>query len=209
MRTLSLLILGSVMVGARLPEPATRTVAADPCTHATTTCERWIVFGAGPARSMVYANYALDARNTAITRALVMVHGAGIDHFGRLTARAAKGTLVLTTRSSHFLHATEPELAVWGIRRVLSWGAPHPELERFVGQYPLAPGFTIAITREDDKLLIQATGQPAFAMAAESPTSFSIKMVGAVIEFETDPTGKVTGLTLVQNGMRQRAPKTK
>jgi pimeloyl-ACP methyl ester carboxylesterase len=132
-----------------------------------------------------------------------------IDHFGRLTARAAKGMLVLTTRSSHFLHATEPELAVWGIRRVLSWGSPHPELERFVGQYPLAPGFTIAIMREDDKLLIQATGQPAFAMAAESPTSFSIKMVGAVIEFETDPTGQVTGLVLVQNGMRQRAPKAK
>ena len=132
-----------------------------------------------------------------------------IDHFGRLTARAAKGTLVVTTKSSHFLHATEPELAIWGIRRVLSWAAPHPELERFVGQYPLVPAFTIAITREDDKLLLQATGQPAFAMAAESPTSFSIKMVGAVIEFETDPTGNVTGLVLVQNGMRQRAPKAK
>jgi hypothetical protein len=34
-------------------------------------------------------------------------------------------------------------------------------------------------------------------------------MVGAVIEFETDATGAVTGLVLVQNGMRQRAPKAK
>ena len=65
------------------------------------------------------------------------------------------------------------------------------------------------ITREDDKLLLQATGQPAFAMAAESPTSFSIKTVGAVIEFETDATGNVTGLVLVQNGVRQRASKAK
>lgn len=32
---------------------------------------------------MVYANYALDGRNTAITRALIMVHGAGrnADHY--------------------------------------------------------------------------------------------------------------------------------
>jgi pimeloyl-ACP methyl ester carboxylesterase len=132
-----------------------------------------------------------------------------IDHFGRLTARATTGTLVLTTKSSHFIHGSEPELAVWGIRRVLSWAAPHPELERFVGQYPLAPGFTIVITRDADKLLLQATGQPIFAMATESPRSFSIKVVGAVIEFEIDSGGSVTGLVLVQNGGRQHAPKAK
>jgi pimeloyl-ACP methyl ester carboxylesterase len=57
--------------------------AATPCTHATTTCQRWITFGSGPARSMVYATYPLDAANPAITRALIMVHGAGrnADHY--------------------------------------------------------------------------------------------------------------------------------
>jgi hypothetical protein len=34
-------------------------------------------------KSMVYATHALDAPNTAITRALIMVHGAGrnADHY--------------------------------------------------------------------------------------------------------------------------------
>jgi pimeloyl-ACP methyl ester carboxylesterase len=54
-----------------------------PCVTATSVCERWITFGSGPARSMVYASYALDAANPAITRALIMVHGAGrnADHY--------------------------------------------------------------------------------------------------------------------------------
>lgn len=53
------------------------------CTKAVTACERWILWNGGPARSMVYASYPLDVRNPAITRALVMVHGAGrnADHY--------------------------------------------------------------------------------------------------------------------------------
>jgi pimeloyl-ACP methyl ester carboxylesterase len=60
-----------------------RSAAVSPCTKATTDCERWITFGGGPARSMVYASYPLDVPNSAITRALIMVHGAGrnADHY--------------------------------------------------------------------------------------------------------------------------------
>jgi pimeloyl-ACP methyl ester carboxylesterase len=58
-------------------------LATDPCTHATTACQRWITYGNGPARSMVYASYPLNVANTKITRALIMVHGAGRnpDHY--------------------------------------------------------------------------------------------------------------------------------
>ena len=132
-----------------------------------------------------------------------------IDHFGRLARRGGKGTLVLTTKSGHFIHGSEPELVVWAIRRVLTMAMPHPELDRFVGRYPFTPNFAIAITRDDDKLILQATGQQAFALAPESATTFTLQMVGAKIEFETDAAGTVTGLVLVQNGMRQRAPKAK
>jgi pimeloyl-ACP methyl ester carboxylesterase len=132
-----------------------------------------------------------------------------MDHFRSLAAGASNGTLVFTSKSGHFIHATEPELAVWAIRRVIFSATPHPELERFVGQYRLAPTVTIAITRQDDKLLLQLTGQNAFALAQETPTTFSVKLVGAVIEFEMDATGNVTGLVLVQNGARQRAPKAR
>ena len=132
-----------------------------------------------------------------------------IEHFGRLARRGTNGTLVLTTKSGHFIHGSEPELVVWAIRRVLAMAKPHPELDRFVGQYPFSPNFAITITRADDKLMLQATGQQAFALAAESTTTFTPQMVGAKIEFETDAAGNATALVLVQNGMRQRALKAK
>ena len=57
--------------------------------------------------------------------------------------------------------------------------------------------------------MLQATGQQAFALVAESATTFTLQMVGAKIEFETDTAGNATALVLVQNGMRQRAVKGK
>lgn len=67
-----------------------RAQAATPCTTPTAVCEHWVTFGVGPARSMVYSTYALDKPNRAVTRALVMVHGAGrnADHYFE-TATAA------------------------------------------------------------------------------------------------------------------------
>jgi pimeloyl-ACP methyl ester carboxylesterase len=67
-----------------------QTAAVAPCTVATTSCERWITFGSGPARSLIYSTYPLDRQNTTVTRALVMVHGAGrnADHYFE-TATAA------------------------------------------------------------------------------------------------------------------------
>ena len=53
--------------------------AAAPCIAASGECTEWITHAGGPARSLVYRTYSLDAPNPAITRALVMVHGAGRD----------------------------------------------------------------------------------------------------------------------------------
>jgi pimeloyl-ACP methyl ester carboxylesterase len=50
-----------------------------PCITANTTCTEWITFGAGASRSLVYRTYSLTEKNSNITRALVMVHGAGRD----------------------------------------------------------------------------------------------------------------------------------
>ena len=40
--------------------------------------------------------------------------------FTRQVAEVADGTLVVTTRSGHYIHSSEPELVTWAIRRVLS-----------------------------------------------------------------------------------------
>src|SRR5574337_374505 len=55
------------------------TAWAGPCTTASATCTEWITLAGGPARSLVYRTYSLDARNDTITRAVIMVHGQGRD----------------------------------------------------------------------------------------------------------------------------------
>jgi pimeloyl-ACP methyl ester carboxylesterase len=130
-----------------------------------------------------------------------------LDHFSKLAQRASKGTLVHTSKSGHIIHATEPELVVWAIQRVLSSARTHPELERFVGEYVLAPKVSMVITRDGDRIFGQLTGQPAFQLHAESATTFSLRIVDAQVEFEIDAAGNVAGLVLAQNGRRLPGPK--
>lgn len=76
MRTTLLASFAALAATAMLPAAA-RAQAPAPCTTPTTACERWLTYGAGPARSMVYATHRLDVPNRTVTRALIMVHGAG------------------------------------------------------------------------------------------------------------------------------------
>jgi CubicO group peptidase (beta-lactamase class C family) len=73
-------------------------------------------------------------------------------------------------------------------------------LDRFVGEYQLAPTFSIVVTRENDAVWAQATGQPRFQIFPEAPAKFFFKVVDAQISFTIDGAGKVTGLTLHQGG---------
>lgn len=105
------------------------------------------------------------------------------------------------------MQSTEPDFIAWGVRRVVTAASTSPDLDRLTGRYALSPSFVITITRVGDKVFLQATDQPKFLMTRESELAFSIKSVGARIEFEVDSTGTVSTLTLVQNGVRQRAPR--
>jgi hypothetical protein len=67
----------------------------------------------------------------------------------------------------------------------------------------------ITITRDGNRLLCQLTGQPSFPLYADSATKFSLKVVDAQIEFQTDAVGGVTGLVLTQNGQHLPALKVK
>ena len=82
MRTSMLVAAAAILTSASVASTL-RPAVAGPCSRATNACERWVTFGKGPARSMVYASYPLDVPNPAITRALIMVHGAGrnADHY--------------------------------------------------------------------------------------------------------------------------------
>lgn len=84
MRTRSLAVLALITVAffAR-PTAQTRAPAAAPCTTATPACTEWVTIGGGPARSLIYRTRALDAPDSNIRRALIMVHGTNrnADHY--------------------------------------------------------------------------------------------------------------------------------
>lgn len=80
-------------------------------------------------------------------------------------------------------------------------------LSQYVGVYQLAPNATMAITLENGTLFTQLTGQPKFALSAESATRFALTAVPAAIEFERDAGGTVTAAVLHQNGRTLRAPR--
>ncbi|HET7705162.1 MAG TPA: DUF3471 domain-containing protein, partial [Thermoanaerobaculia bacterium] len=76
---------------------------------------------------------------------------------------------------------------------------PAETLERYVGRYQLAPQFIIAITREGDRLFLQATAQPRLELFAESEREFFLRAVDAQVTFGEGQ------LVLHQNGMDQVA----
>ncbi len=82
-------------------------------------------------------------------------------------------------------------------------------LETYVGEYELAPTFSIFVTLEEGALFAQATAQQKFPVFAESETKFFYRVVDAQLSFTKDDSGEVAGLILHQNGANQQAPKVR
>jgi hypothetical protein len=73
-------------------------------------------------------------------------------------------------------------------------------LNQYVGEYQLAPGFVLSFKREQDRLIGQAPGQAPFELVASSDTTFQMKGEQVRVTFHKSANGKVTKLTLHQNG---------
>ena len=73
-------------------------------------------------------------------------------------------------------------------------------LDDYVGEYELAPGFFLTITKENNRLFCQATGQSKVEIHPESETEFFLKEVDAQISFKRDDNGQVEELILHQGG---------
>jgi serine-type D-Ala-D-Ala carboxypeptidase/endopeptidase len=79
------------------------------------------------------------------------------------------------------------------------------EPSRYNGVYQLSPSFAITVYKSGGKLYAQGTGQQALELAPAGDHAFSVIGVDARITFDVDAKGNVTGLTLHQNGIDQRA----
>ncbi len=64
--------------------------AAAPCTSVA-DCTEWLPLAGGPARTLVYRSYPFNTPNPAITRALIIIHGASrdADNYFRSTLASA------------------------------------------------------------------------------------------------------------------------
>jgi len=77
---------------------------------------------------------------------------------------------------------------------------PSELLDKYVGSYNLSPQVIVNITKKNDSLFIQLTGQSQVQLYAESETMFFTKLVDAKIEFVINDKGEVDSLIIHQNG---------
>jgi ketosteroid isomerase-like protein len=72
--------------------------------------------------------------------------------------------------------------------------------DQYVGQYELAPNVVLTVTKEGDKLMNQATGQPKLELLPESEIGFFIKDFSALFIFMRGQNGEVNRLITIQDG---------
>jgi CubicO group peptidase (beta-lactamase class C family) len=145
-------------------------------------------------------------------------HGGGIEGFNTEMAYYPEDKLTVIVLSNLNGGAPGPIAAklaaiVHGEKVVLQSERKQIEispsvLEKYVGNYELAPGIFITMTLDGSHFFTQLTGQPKFEVFAESDKDFFLKVVDAQLTFEMDDQGKVTDLILHQNGRNQTAKRT-
>jgi len=81
--------------------------------------------------------------------------------------------------------------------------------DAFVGQYQLSPKMILAIKKDGNRLIAQATGQESAEIFPASETEYFYRVVDAQITFRKNDKGEVTSLVLTQAGFTLTAPKIK
>jgi len=73
----------------------------------------------------------------------------------------------------------------------------------YSGKYDFGNNMTITVTRESDKLFVQATNQPKFEIFPLSEKEFTMRELNAKILFVKEPDGKVSKLVLDMAGQKK------
>lgn len=83
-----------------------------------------------------------------------------------------------------------------------------PELlDDYIGKFELTPEVTISVTKENQQMYVQATGQQRVAIFPESKDKFFLKVADVQLRFVRDDAGRVTGLILHQGSREMPAKK--
>jgi len=80
-------------------------------------------------------------------------------------------------------------------------------LDQYVGKYKLHENIIVNVTRENNKLFAEPTGQPKVEMLPVSETDFVVKEINAKVSFVKDEKGKVTKIKLNMDGRDAELPR--
>lgn len=72
----------------------------------------------------------------------------------------------------------------------------------YAGQYELGPNSLLTISKDGDRLMAQAAGQPKLELLPSSETKFFVKEIDLQMTFVKDAQGQITHLVLHQGGDR-------
>jgi D-alanyl-D-alanine-carboxypeptidase/D-alanyl-D-alanine-endopeptidase len=133
----------------------------------------WHNGGTGGYRSLI------QARPASGRAAIVLASNAAANPDAWLAAWEAKGRPAVT-RSEITL--------------------PAETLDQYAGVYPIDKTARLTVVRRGDGLAARLTGQYFLPIFASAKDEFFYKAVDAQLSFHRDAAGKVTGLTLHQNG---------
>jgi D-alanyl-D-alanine-carboxypeptidase/D-alanyl-D-alanine-endopeptidase len=100
----------------------------------------------------------------------------------------------------HLLDASYPLQKAEPVKEHTEINVDPKLFDNYTGKFELAPNMIMAITRDDNHLFLQLTGQDKFPLFPEGERKFFLKVVDAQVAFDTVAQGKATQLTLHQNG---------
>ena len=72
------------------------------------------------------------------------------------------------------------------------------DLQPYVGEYELTPGFTLTFRAEGDRFFVRATGQQELEVLGSAPHEFFLTVVDASITFHPEKDGSVLRMTVRQ-----------
>lgn len=78
-------------------------------------------------------------------------------------------------------------------------------LDTYVGTYQISPGVDVRVWREGEQLMVQASGQNAWPLLAESESVFHVTELSAKITFGFNAAGRSDHLVLLMDGRETKA----
>ena len=146
-------------------------------------------------------------------------HGGRIEGYTNSIERFPEEKLtviVMSNRDTVTAGRISHDLAAIALGMTLSRAPVHQAIEvdpsvydAYLGQYEIVPNLVVTVTREETRLVAQATGYSKIEFFPESEIEFFAKQLDAQIMFVGDVSGKILSAVITLNGHEMRARKIK